>query len=92
MEDDGVWEPGRFEVGQRVRIRISAECPWSERAKTHDIRLDGVVGTIDHRPSYENDHHGWGVKLDAVPRWWKRRGRPTWVVGFYAASELIPLD
>lgn len=75
------WQPWRPETGQRVRTRISGECPkqyiWHGNAEEGSGLTGKVVGNADGQP----EGHPFLVRLDDSPHY-----------GFFAAIELEPLD
>ncbi len=94
-EGDGraLWTPAglpQLKVGDRVRIRLSAEC---EYCFVEEAELDGRTGTIEavhHEMGPRGDdssdwrsHHYW-VDFDEVPRGYMSTSH-------YAACELILL-
>jgi hypothetical protein len=92
------------EVGQRVRVRISGECP----IHAHPYALlaaDGEVGTVvdDMRAprwDWPPFGEGWPGRLNAAEHWWAVRFDHVmrWHDGTaadadrYCAVELIPID
>ncbi len=101
MDPDAVVEPWQPKVGDRVRVRLSAECnlKWSTvglssgrdyGAQRHAPEVDGVVGSVVEQPAFTNapPGHPYPVRYD----------KPLWVGfnhvagGNYAASELEPLS
>ncbi len=98
--DSEVWVPDgmAFAVGDRVRIRISAECRLTGPAGSpagdagfvgHQPGEDGRLGII-RDPAILNPHMGAQGHVYLV----RRDGPPIegFYAGWYAASELIPLD
>jgi hypothetical protein len=47
-----IWEPWRPEIGQRVRVRISAECreDWGRGPEGHPSWADGLTGIVVDKP------------------------------------------
>lgn len=95
-----VYEWRTFEVGERVRVRLSPECNASWEPVTafrgHPVELDGQSGVIDPElldevPAETQASHRYAVAFDSAVFVddGMRRG---WVVGgFFAAAELQPL-
>jgi hypothetical protein len=86
----------RFDVGERVRVRLSRECPWfSDQAFTdHTEAVDGAVGSIclvadaatfaDGHRFFVNFEQPW----PAMVFYGERRPGAS---GSYAAAELEPV-
>jgi hypothetical protein len=95
-DDDAPWEPPgmyRPKVGDRVRIRLSAECPEADQSRPvmygHEAWTDGAVGIVRRRDqTWPNDDHPYLVQLPHEDR----GGRYIPLTGYYAAVELVPLD
>lgn len=101
MEPEAVWEPWQPEVGQRVRIRLSGECPIEYRhAEAGYDRIRKVIEPVGHNP----DESGRVGTVSAVQR--EERGGHYYMVDYdrllwqddmwwagavYAAIELEPL-
>jgi len=92
------WEPRRFEVGQRVRVRLSPECrhqriwlPSGLRLPGHAPEEDGQTGTVLMAIGFDpqSDSHTIPVGFDT---WFAVA--PGLVVrdAYFAAAELEPLD
>ena len=78
------WEPYRFEVGQRVRTRVSPECP-SEWCRAHGDK-DGTVMMTDILGDLPSDGHRFFVGI-------VQREDGAWTeAGWFAAIELEPLQ
>lgn len=104
VERDGFWEPWQPVVGQRVRVRLNAECRVKPEEDSPDSDLqivghhddeDGSIGQIKaiftemESPLLVEQGHRFGVWWDGGMR---KRGAD-WVLGnVYAAIELEPLD
>lgn len=76
-----IWEPWVPEVGQRVRIRLSAECPFNFGAPHLAGRTGTVVDAVTNERLLELGHthgHRFEVKIDGYG----------WSI--YTASELEP--
>lgn len=88
-ETDGVWEPVRFEVGQRVAIHRSAECPHVYDFMHAEHLPDGAIGTVmTTMPlmfgEQTSDGHDIIVKFGEDA---EGRADCSW----FAPSELVPL-
>jgi hypothetical protein len=87
----GYWEPWQPRLGDRVRVRLSAECraPWADEG--HDPRYDGLSGTVAHFPwSSDWPGHPYTVRFDVtLPT---ENPYEVLVGGYFAAIELEPLD
>lgn len=89
------WAPRRFEVGEKVRIRLSLECPTSVpplRDGTpnpivvgHDPKSDGVVGEVVAYQENWEPHPYW-VAYPSPRRMGERS-----LVRHFAAIELVPV-
>ena len=94
-----IWEPWTPTIGQRVRIRVSAECRarWNDSPDCigHPETFDGRTGVFDeddqgqgHLPPPETQAtHPYGVTFDE-PVWFDRYW---WGGGWFAAIELEPI-
>lgn len=96
LDGADVWMPPglRFEVGDRVRIRLSGECKkqwppgWRHATVTgHVPEFDGVRGWIDR--VRQGDDHPIGVMFDRDVAC-SLCPSPA-IGGWFAAAELIPL-
>ena len=84
---DEVWEPWTLIVGQRVRIRLSPECPYHPIAHIEDGRsgeITGIVcgGSLVERWLVSKNHQYW-VAFDEPG---------DYISGTFAACELELLD
>lgn len=81
--------PGTFKVGDRVRVRLSGECPFmrGEGEIVHAPEEDGVTGTVDRVTCPFTPGHPIDVIFDTS----YRLNGQTWVGGCFAAAELEPL-
>lgn len=96
------WEPVRFQVGQMVRIRVSAECRviWEgggpECPPGHPSEFDGLTGYVvsvcspaDPRRSWTRTHPygvGWKDGVYVAGTDW------LWFGNYFCSAELIPLS
>lgn len=97
---DACWEPEglRFELGDRVRVHLSAECRMTSAAPAsigaitgapaHAEVEDGLIGTIEDCADPYVPGHPYLVRFDRVIRIGQFL---SWGSAF-AAAELIPLD
>lgn len=89
--DDAPWDPWKPEVGQRVRVHLSAECNGRVGLLMHVIEEDSRTGTVRTVEPWIFPDHPYHVYLDErVP------ATPAWDCAFssnwYAAAELVPED
>ena len=97
---EAIWEPWRPAVGDRVRVRLSGECPWHELPddlvpEATGTATSGYEGVVVPFPSdaprdlpiVAEGGHRIFVEFD-TPR---DMGDWTLVGAFYAAIELEPL-
>lgn len=96
-----IWEPISFAVGDRVRVRLSAECrmDWAVPGEDfghpivdgHPSNFDGATGVIDEvgsgPPAWAS--HPYGVLFARRLRC--SCGADEAIGGWFAASELEPL-
>lgn len=61
-----VWEPVSFEVGDRVRIRLSGECQvhWEDRHAVDVPPIDGQAGVINRVDRDRTDRHAYSVRIN----------------------------
>lgn len=97
------WEPWVLSVGQRVRVRLSAECQfrYPTTAIGHHPEMDGVAGVVSDAPldgfqpcdhSAHDPSHRYSVNFDApVVLVRGYRHRATSLGQCFAAAELEPL-
>lgn len=98
---DTIWEPVRFEVGDRVRVRLSGECkiagePGGPMA-TYGVvgcplEFDGLSGVVADVTGWRGREpiqgHHIHVLFDEAVLWQGHRVKGD----IFAACELIPLD
>lgn len=104
VDDGAVWEPWTPKVGDRVRVRLTGECPMHD-VPNYPLRVHDMAGVIlldtreDHpflvrqdaeasREVAQNGHH-WFVRFERVVGIYF--GQPINCDDF-CASELEPLD
>lgn len=101
------WEPWQPQVGQRVRVRLRGECPYSVNTAfqqrghegCHSPCADGVVGTVASTQfaarGLDTAHHYQVALLVECRRDHEipQGQKPCYADwGHYAAIELIPVD
>lgn len=87
---DAPWEPWTPKVGDRVRIRFSAECRGHVEESNPDAeRADGAIGTVIEWPKKKSANHPITVAYDAP--WWSPEVGATCFAGHWAVIELEPL-
>lgn len=100
--DAGAWEPHVFSVGDRVRVRLSAECRTEQSGYAdclparrritdvpdgHDLSIDGVGGLIERlMPTVSG--HPYFVRFDAPVR----QAYGLLAGGQFAGAELVPIE
>lgn len=99
MNSAEVWEPWQPKVGQRVRVRLSAECNMEYSPETRGVRvskhpvfghpdvLDGMVGKVISVGLYSN-HHPYSVHFMDRYEWLDE----LWCCHSFAAIELEPVE
>ena len=92
------WEPWTPQVGQRVRVRISAECnieypPDADAVRFsghavfgHPSVLDGMVGKVIS--GFYSHHHPYNVHFSDRYEWLDK----LWCCHSFAAIELEPVE
>lgn len=95
VEADGYWQPWAPKVGDRVRVRLSAECLAHELAADPAVvrQIDGQHGVVLSVSQTARPGHPYWVRIAApFPAAHPRTGYPGVVTsGVFAATELEPL-
>ncbi len=95
-----IWEPWQPEIGQRVQLRLSAECRfrylYGNRTE-HFPESDGAVGVVESidgcTPSEHDPSHRYCVRFKPEhPVVAGPNGRGTLSSHCFAAAELVPVD
>lgn len=93
-----IWEPWTPQIGQRVRVSLSAECQFRYTTGiTHHPVMDGAIGVVregvGHRCEGHDAGHAYAVWFEPVLIETSSEGFPLrWVAHCFAAIELEPVD
>jgi hypothetical protein len=95
-----IWEPWRPQVGDRVRVHLSAECQFRYgygNFTEHFPESDGAVGSIEEidgcTPAEHDPSHRYCVRFrPSVPVNAGPAGPGSLLSHCFAAAELVPVD